>query len=75
MISYLILLQPLLQELLPALLEDIASRLNKFKMVQLVLLEEYCKMEERLLGGAGKVLNDSITCTVRRIPWRKYEYR
>jgi len=44
-------------------------------MVKLALLRripKYYKMGERLPGGAGVVLNDSITCTVRKISWRKY---
>jgi len=35
MMSYLVLLQPLLQELLPALLKDRASKLNGLEMVKL----------------------------------------
>jgi hypothetical protein len=73
--SYLILLQPPLQELRPALVKNKASKLNRLEMVKLALLEEdtnVLKNEERTTGRCREVLNDTITCTVRNIPWREY---
>ena len=38
--SYLVLLQPFLEELLSSLLQDRTSKLNGFKMIEFTLLEE-----------------------------------
>jgi len=79
MMSYLILLQPLLQELLPALLKDRASKLNRLEMVKLALLEEDTKVLQngrKTTGrcrGSLKRLNN-LYCTQNSLA-RICEYR
>jgi hypothetical protein len=68
MMSYLILLQPLLQELLPALLKDRASKLNRLEMVKLALLEEDTKVLQngrKTTGRCRGSLNrlNNLCCT------------
>jgi hypothetical protein len=68
MMSYLILLQPLLQELLPALLKDRTSKLDRLEMVKLALLKEDTKVLQnrrkttRRCRGSLKRL-DNLYCT------------
>ena len=62
--SHLVLLQPLLEELFPALLQDRTSKFNRLKMIEFTLLEENAEVlkngrqASRGGGSSLKRLND-----------------